>query len=308
MPRSILIISFIFICLVTFSSCATTRPAIGIPKQPPPTPKMKIKPEVALVLGGGGARGYAHIGVIKVLQQAGVPINLIVGASAGSLIGAIYADSANAKQLQNIMLNTDLSSFVDVSSANLKGLISGSQLETFLMRHMHAKTFKQLKIKFIAVATNLKTGAPVMLDSGPIAPAITASTAIPGLLQPVHLYGKTLVDGGMTDPVPVDVAKKFHPKVIIAVNIGEALPAKMPETSVGVYDRAYDISWQKLEKLSEHGANIIIHPPVGDTNMFNVWDKKAMILAGEEAAKKALPQILKLLKKDGITAKTKSLT
>ncbi|OGT33201.1 MAG: hypothetical protein A3C44_06430 [Gammaproteobacteria bacterium RIFCSPHIGHO2_02_FULL_39_13] len=299
--KTIFKLSTIFLIISLLCACAGTRPNIVVPLQQPKPLVLQKTPRVALVLGAGGARGFAHAGVVSVLQRAGVPIDLIVGSSVGSFYGALLADSGNAKTAGKIMLSANFWNIADIANIpSLKGLIQGYHYEKFLLHHMRARWFNQLKIPLVIVTTNLKTGKEWVISSGPIAPAAEASSAIPGAVKVAHLYGHTLVDGGMTDPIPVDVAKKYHPTVIIAINIAEQLSPEMPWTAIGVYNRAYHISWLTLSKLSEKGADIIIRPQVGTIGMFDVSKKYKLFYIGEMAAYRALPRIRKLLRAKGI--------
>jgi NTE family protein len=251
---------------------------------------------VALVLGSGGARGYAHIGVIKELEKAGVPIDLIVGASSGSIIGALYADSADADKLESIMISAHFTTFVDIHLLPGKGgIISGSSEQKFLSAHLIARNFEDLKIPMVSVATNLQNGEPVILSKGALLPAITASTALPGLVRPVHLDNLTLIDGGVAEPIPVAIAKNYHPQVIIAVNISGSLTNETPSFAYSIYKTANDIMWQRFSNYSAKGADIIIQPKVGHAGTFDLKSKAILIKVGEEATHEALPQIKQLL-------------
>jgi len=224
-------------------------------------------------------------------------------------MGSLYADSADANKVQNIMMHAGFWDLADISNLpSLKGPIEGYRFQKFLLQHMQARTFRQLSVKFIVVATNLKNGRLVILDSGPVAPAVEASAAIPGVVQPVHLYGNILIDGSMVDPIPVDIALRYHPKVIIAVNIAKELPKRLPLTALGIYDRAYKFSWLQLSRLSERGATIIIRPHVGDVGTLEIAQKHKMLIAGERAARRMLPAIKRLLKKKGIPLQHKNKT
>ncbi len=256
---------------------------------------------VALVLGSGGARGYAHIGVIKELEKAGVPIDLIVGASSGSLIGALYADSADADKLESIMMTAHFTTFVDVHLLpGQGGIISGSSEQKFLVAHLNARDFADLKIPMVAVATNLQNGEPVILSKGALLPAITASTALPGLVRPVHLNNLTLIDGGVAEPIPVAIAKKYHPQVIIAINISGSLDSETPTFAYSIYKTANEIMWQRFSNYSAKDADIVIKPDVGRVGTFDLQNKAIMIKVGMDAAHQALPQIKQLLHKQHI--------
>lgn len=289
----------LFILLITFSPSGDLK--FNAPKILPPSLQLTKEPRVALVLGSGGARGYASVGVIKVLHKAGIPIDLIVGASSGSIIGGIYADSGDAMQLEKIMMHSGYGDFIDISFLHpFAGPISGATELNFLLTKMRSRNFNDLKIKLVVVATDLKTGQAVTLDSGPVAPAIVASTALPGLVRPVKLYGYELIDGGVVEPVPVSVAKLYHPKVIIAVDVSPELDETLPGEAYGIYSRAYQIMWRRLVELTLQGADVIIHPKVGQTGTFAIYQRKQMEKVGEEAAQKMLPEIQRILKQKGV--------
>ncbi len=295
----------ILVLILGLYACAGTLPNINLPNTPPPPPPLKVKPpRVALVLGSGGARGYAHLGVLQVLQKAGVPIDLIVGASAGSFVGSLFADNESAQKTYQIMMKAGFWDLADVSNVpSMSGVIQGYHYEKFLLHNMQAKTFRQLKIKLLMATTDLNTGKTYVIQSGPVAPAALASAAIPGAVRPIKLYGHVLIDGGVAAPVPVAIAKRYHPKIIIAVNISEQLQNDSPYTAVGILSRANSIMWKHLTKASEKGANIIIRPNVGQTGTFDMSRKHAMYLDGVKAARAELPSILKLLKAKHIPLK-----
>ena len=290
---------FIQILFISFLACATscaTHPEIRVPKNSPPPMVMKTQPRVALVLGGGGARGYAHIGVLKVLKEAGLEFDLIVGTSVGSLVGALYADSKNPEQIRQVMLNAGFFDFADFAAyPPLKAPITGNKYQHFILKNIKANHFKDLKIPFVSTATDLETGEQVVHSSGPLAPAINASSAMPGAMRPVELYGRLLTDGSMYAPVAVNVAKRYKPKFIIAVNVHSDLPPKMPSTFAGVLHRAFSISWYRLGVLTAEGADVVIHPELGNGGPFGIHKKQFYYEQGVKAARAALPEIQKRL-------------
>ncbi len=292
---------FSLLLVLLLAACAGVPPNIQIPKMPPPPPQLVSRPRVVLVLGSGGARGYAHLGVFQVLKKAGVPIDLIVGVSAGSIFGAVYSDNNSFAKTYRIMMSANFWDFADVNNVpHTSGFVRGYHLERFLLHNMRARQFKQLKNKLVVATTNLSSGETYLVQSGPIAPAILASAALPGLVDPVHLYHQVLVDGGVAQPVPVEVAQHFHPQVIIAVNISQQLSPRIPWFSYSIYSRAYDIIWKRLSEENERGASVVIRPQVGDLSTFDLQDKHWLYQQGRVAALKALPQILRLLKQHHI--------
>lgn len=287
--------------LLTLNGCAGFAPEITIPDSPPKPKPMSARPDIALVLGGGGARGYAHIGVLRALKEAHIPINLIVGTSVGSFVGALYADNPNPYSLEILMLKQGFWDFADLSNVpSLRGVMQGYRFQKFLMGVMSAKTFAQLKIKLVVVTTDLQKGTRFIIESGPIPPAVLASAAIPGVVQPVHLYHRILVDGGVVDNVAVDVAKSYHPKMIIAVSLSSDLSQDLPSTSAGILNRSYSITLSKLVQYRESGADVLIKPLLFHIGMFDLDHKQYLIDAGYNATRKQLPEILQLMKEKGI--------
>lgn len=296
--KKLLIILFTIILV----GCAAPKPMIFIPQQAPAIAKAP-PPRIVLVLGGGGARGLAHLGVLKVLQQNRIPIDMIVAADSGSIVGALYADNPSIPQIRNTLLNAEPSQLIDISALHLlEGPVTGNALQNFMLAHVRARNFEQLRTRLVTTALDIRTGQTITLASGPIAPAVNASCALPPYFHPVKLYGHTLVDGAITDPVPVDVAKTFNPKIIIAVNLAATLPSDMPTSNVGVYDRSMLISDEQFSSFSDEAANVIIHPAVADVSTPNRQQRFALIQAGENAALKALPKICAILQKNYIAS------
>lgn len=295
------LIPIILLALLS-SNCTPIRPPMDIPKHPPAPRDIEQNLDVAIALGSGGAKGYAHLGVLNVLADAGIPINLIAGSSAGSLVGALYADHGSVNQAYHAMMPAGLWAFADIDTTpNQMGFVSGHKLEQFLFNNMEGRTFKDLKIPLLIATTNMLTGKAYLIRSGPIPPAVDASASVPGLVVPTKLYGKMLIDGGVANPVPVDILQPFHPKMIIAVDISASLPKDPPSSALKVYHRAYDIMWIELTKISRKQADVIIHPHIGaDVSMFAITKKCLLYKRGQEAATKALPDILKIMEERGI--------
>jgi NTE family protein len=292
---------FLSVLALVLMSCALRPPNIAIPKKLPPVQQPKRPIRVALVLGSGGARGYAHLGVLRVLAKAGVPIDFVAGASVGSIVGALYADHGRWQEAYNAMMLANFWTFADISVIpHLSGIMTGYHLQDFLFKHLSAKSFAKLHVPLAVVTTDLLTGKEFVIQSGPIVPAATASSSIPGLVQPAHLYGRTLVDGGVVDPVPVDIARRYHPKLIIAVGIGSQLSRVLPVVNVEILSRSMAIMGHKLSKISAKRADVLISPKLAQSGTFDVSNARFLIHQGEVAAKKALPKILRLMKQRGI--------
>ena len=278
--------TFAAVALAVLAGCAgggagTLRPTTG------------TRPKVGLALGGGGARGFAEIGVIRVLEREKIPIDVVVGTSVGSLIGALYADTGRSLDLEYSALmvtNEDLFDYKALAILS-GGFVQGERLEEFLTGHLKHQDIEKMALPFAAVATELRTGTTVVFQRGPIARAVHASSAIPGVFVPVTIDNRTLVDGGVTNPVPADVARSLGATVVIAVAIPSAAPAKPPVTPIEVAYHAITVMAAEIGRLRAREADVVITPNVGDTAYDDFSNKKQLIEAGEAAALAALPEI-----------------
>lgn len=269
---------------------------VYLPKtKPPALPKpapIKRPVKVALVLGAGGSKGIAHLAVLEVLEQAGVDIDLIVSSSAGSFIGAFYADYKDSKTLKNLFLKVKRDDLVRVGYIPWRfGFIQGLRLRSFLREHLHARTFKQLKIPLRIVTTDLHYGQLVVLGGGPLIPAIHASSAVPGLFIPVNYAGRTFIDGAVINPLPVSVAKRYHPTLTIAVDISPPLPRELPRHLFGVVRRSWDISYMYMTRHEAIKADVLIKPKIPVFDPLDMSTFPEMYKIGRKAAIKVLPKI-----------------
>lgn len=184
-------------------ACATPPPEPPVaPPSPPPVVKPAAPPRLALVLGGGAARGFAHIGVIKALEAQGIKVDMVAGTSAGSVVGALYASGLNGFQLQRLAMDLDEDNFTDWSLPN-RGLLRGEALQAFIDHSVHRQPLERLAKPLGVVATDLHSGERVVFRSGDTGMAVRASSAVPGVFKPVAIQGRQYVDGGLTSPVPV---------------------------------------------------------------------------------------------------------
>ncbi|HEX9082333.1 MAG TPA: patatin-like phospholipase family protein [Holophagaceae bacterium] len=287
-----------FMGLALLAACQAPAPlpppppvvqAPPVPQGPPP------KPKIALVLGGGAARGFAHVGVIRALEQEKIPVDLIVGTSVGSLIGAIYASDASSFDLEWTafqLQKDDLFDFGVFNALTGMGFAKGDKLEAWVKGHVKTANIEQMKIPFAAVATDLNWGYKVVLDKGSVARAIRASAAIPGVFQPVQHQGKILVDGGVVDNIPIDVAREKGADLVIAVDISANLGNTNITNLVDVTLQATNIMFALNVAQSKKGADVLITPQgIGDVGMLDFTQKRRCMQAGIDAAQKALPAI-----------------
>lgn len=274
--------------LAAFAGCAGA--GVGAGAWPPAG---ETRPRVGLALGGGGARGFAEVGVIRALEREKVPIDLIVGTSVGSLIGALYADTGKSLDLEFSALTVTNEDLFDYKALAILsgGFVKGDRLEEFLRARLKNQNIESMALPFAAVATELRTGATVVFSRGPAARAVHASAAIPGVFVPVTIDGRIFVDGGVTDPVPADVARTLGADVVIAVAIPSVVPTKPPSSPIEVAYHAVTIMAAEIGRLRAREADVVITPAVGDTAYDDFTRKKQLIEAGEAAALAAMPAI-----------------
>ncbi len=256
---------------------------------------LRKKVKVGLVLGSGGAKGLSHVGVIKVLEQEGIPIDVIAGSSIGALVGGLYAATRDISAVEQLALKTnwkELISLIDPSWRH--GLMGGDKIKKFIEKQVGNITFSDLKIPFIAVATDLKTAKPVIMREGDVSFAIRSSIAIPLVFKPVVYGDALLVDGGLSLPLPVSVVKEMGADMVIAIDLYADYYAQTKEASVSFTKLSGDIFNLlrfHLAKENRKGADIIVTPRVSATrwsSLFTSEKTKAVILAGEEAMRERL--------------------
>jgi len=288
------------ITIVSSLGCVNhSRQNIEAPDFPPsPTPMKPVK--VALVLSSGGFRGVAHIGVIEVLEEHNIPIDLIVGTSAGSFIGAFYADEPNAKSLKTKLMQARYETLIDTSWMNAArtpfcptGPIRGWALQKFMLTNMRSRNFEDLKIPLIVVATSIVNNQAVTLQTGPIIPAVHASSALPPYFAPVHVYQDIFVDGGVIAPVPVQFARKYKPQLVIAVDISKRPSLTQATNAFQIAVRALDISRDELARWQAATADIVIRPDIIGYGSFEDEYNQEFYLAGRRAALEQIDSIQK---------------
>jgi NTE family protein len=276
-------------------------PVVVAPPQPQPRPQgPPPKPKIALVLGGGAARGFAHIGVIRTLEQEKIPVDLVVGTSVGSLIGAIYAADRNSFELEWTafqLQKEDLFDFGVLSTVAGMGFAKGDKLEAWVKGHIKPANIEQLKIPFAAVATDLNWGQKVVLDRGSVARAVRASSAIPGVFQPVQHQGKILVDGGVVDNIPISVARARGADIVIAVDISANVGNTDITNLLGVSLQAANIMFALNVEHSKKDADVLISPAIGDVGTLDFTQKKRCMAAGIVAAQQSMPAIRQAIDK-----------
>ena len=255
----------------------------------PAEAKPVLRPKVGVALGGGFARGVAHIGVLHVLEEHGIKIDYISGTSAGALAGIAYASGLPFKEVVNRAASLRFGMFGQWKFSWL-GLASNQRLEFYPKRYLNISTFEELRIPFTIAATDLITGEPVYFDQGPLGPPLRASCAYPGLFQPVQYQGHTLVDGFVGATVPVEAVAKMGADVIIAVFLDSEAMIK-PTNFTDVIGRSFTIIQRHADLAWRTRADVVIEPRVREFAWDDFVRTPELVAAGEEAALAALPRL-----------------
>ena len=275
---------------------------------------------IGLALGSGGAKGLAHIGVIKVLEKNNIPIDFIAGSSIGALIGGFYSATKDIKRIEEIALSTNWRQLLSLIDPSLRrGLIKGEKIKKFIETHIGKVKFRDLKIPLSVIATDLKTGEIIPISQGEVTSAIRASISFPLIFRPVEREGRLLADGGLSLPIPVEVVNKMGAGLVIAVNLDADYFTNRSNNKTGL--GFYEIASNSINLLCYHlarwnvkDADVVVEPKLSIKMGIVHWNKfldgRDIILAGELAMKKKLPQLQKLIyqkSKDSLMSKHSEL-
>jgi NTE family protein len=245
---------------------------------------------VGIALGGGAAKGFAHIGVIKMLEANGLAPDVVAGTSAGSVVGALYASGMNAFDLQQKAVALDEASIRDLQLSS-GGLLLGQKLQDFVNEKVHGQPLERLAKPFAAVATRLEDGERTVFVRGNTGQAVRASSSVPGVFQSVSIGKYHFVDGGLVSPVPVDAARQLGADVVVAVDISNKARGQAPTGMLGTIGQSIAIMGQKLGEAELSRADVIVRPQVLDIGGADFSQRASAILEGERAALAAIPQL-----------------
>ena len=285
----------LIILILVFTSCTVKeiqQPPLVI--QPPIQPPSKPA-KIALVLGAGSSKGFAHIGVLKILESNRIPIHMIVGTSVGSVVGSLYAYGIDAFSLQRLAISVNQGDIVDPLVIPSNGFIKGEKLEEFVNKLVKNTPMEKLKIPFYAVAADLGKGGEMIFGKGNTGTAVRASCSIPGIFRPVKISDKVYVDGGVVSPVAVEAAKRLGADVVIAVDVSSGVERTVPEGTIETILQSINIMYSKLGAIQACQADVVIKPKVGHIGSADFSKKHEAVLEGEKAAIEALPQIMAIL-------------
>ncbi len=280
---------------LVLAACPSTSTLPKTPTQPTPPVQAKPQAVIAVALGGGASKGFAHIGILKVLKENKIPVKVVTGTSAGSLVGSLYASGMSPDRLEleaEILGKTDL---VDLTLST-SGFIKGQALQDYINRKVGNRPIEQFPVKFAAVATDFETGKAVAFNRGNAGQAVRASASIPNVFQPAVIANRRYVDGGLSQPVPVSAAKAQGANFVIAIDIS-ARPSKNTQAGFFSYlDQTLNIMSTGALHSELSKADVVIKPPVLELGAIGGFDQKSRaIRAGEAAARAALPEIKRKL-------------
>ena len=280
--------------LIATFALAITACDFGTKKPPVTTTPKARQPVIAIALGGGGAKGFAHIGVIKVLESHGIKAQIVTGTSAGSFVGSLYASGKTPYQLQDIALKLEESDIRDLTVSR-QGFLVGQKLQDYVNKHVANIPMENFPKRFAAVATELSSGKRVDFIKGNVGQAVRASCSIPNVFIPATIAGKQYVDGGLVSPIPVETAKSMGADIVIAVDISARPKGDKGMNVLGLLDQTLNIMGQQSINHELSLANIVIKPEVGHLGVLDLNARHESILAGERAAQQQIPKIKQIL-------------
>jgi len=287
---------FAIAILLLLGTTACTSPQVT----PPPVVERPAA-KIALALGGGAARGFAHIGVIKALEAQGISADIVVGTSAGSVVASLYAAGLNGFQIQELSMNMNEDQILDGSGmykcvvetvvSNKRGCIKGQALQDFVNRNVHGLPMEKLNKTFAAVATNLQTGEMVVFRTGNTGMAVRASSSVPVFFEPVTINGQEYVDGGLVAPVPSSVARSLGADFVIAVDISDRPQDKNTTGITDIMWQTFSIFGQTINRHEHSSADIIIRPVTYGLPSTDASGRNKAVLEGEKAVAAILPEL-----------------
>jgi len=263
----------------------TPPPVVVTPPAPPPKP-----PKIGLALGGGAARGFAHIGVIQVLEEAGIQADLVVGTSAGSLVAALHASGKSGREMAALAQSMDEGAITDWSFPG-RGLIRGEALARYVREQTGARPIEQMKLPLGIVATDLDSGAPILFQRGDTGMAVRASSAVPAVFQPVRIGSREYVDGGLVSPVPVRFARQMGAQLVIAVDISTPPDGAATGDAFRMLLQTFAIMGRSINQFELRDADIVMRPALVGVGSADFAARSRSIAAGREAALALLPAL-----------------
>lgn len=277
--------------LLGAGALAAAGAAASAQAQPRGVERSGPTPKWALVLGGGTARGFAHIGVLKVLVQNGLMPDLVVGCSAGALVGALFAAGIAPHQLEELAVRVKDNEIADLVNGNKRGMVAGEALQNFVNRQVRQARIEQFKTPFAALATNLTAGEAAVFTAGDAGLAVRASSSIPAIFIPARIQEQEFVDGGLISPMPIRTARDLGATTVVAVSLNSGAQPGNPAGLFELLMQSFEIMSASITRLELRDADVVIKPDLTRIAFTDFTSRNLMITLGEQAAKRALPTL-----------------
>ncbi len=288
----------VLVSAVVLTGCSTAPKDVSPPDVPVlapvtvPVVAVKIPPRIGLALGGGAARGFAHVGVIQILEEAGIRPTLVTGTSAGSLVAAIYASGKNGKQLQHVAETMEEVTIADWTLPLFnRGMFRGDALAKYVNGQVSARLIQDMPLPLGIVATDLNSGQSMLFQRGDTGTAVRASSAVPAVFQPVKISGRDYVDGGLVSPVPVRAARKMGAELVIAVDISSPPDSNLAGGTLDVLLQTFSIMGSSINSFELKDADVVVRPVLTGISSSDFSARKRSIEAGRQAMLQMLPQL-----------------
>lgn len=281
----------VLLLVLVLAGC--TAGPVAMPESPVAVPEpVKRAPRIGLALGGGAARGFAHVGVIQVLEEAGIRPTLVTGTSAGSLVAALYASGRTGAQLQQVAESMEEATFADWTLPIFsRGLLRGDALARYVHAQVGGRLIEDLPLPLGIVATDLNSGQGVLFQRGDTATAVRASSAVPAVFQPVRVAGREYVDGGLVSPVPVRYARQMGAELVIAVDISNVPDANPAGDTLQILLQTFTIMGRSINNWELRDADVVVRPALNGVASADFNARRRSIQAGRVAMQQLLPQL-----------------
>jgi len=281
------------LCVAILAGCSTRGPVVKVEEEgKPEAMAVKRVPKFGLVLGGGAARGFAHVGVIQVLEEAGIKPDLVVGTSAGSLVAAFYASGKNGAQLQKVAETMEEATITDWTVPLFgRGMMRGDALGRYVNLHTGNRLIEDLKMPLGIVATDLRTGDGVLFQRGDLGTAVRASSSVPSVFEPVRIGNREFVDGGLASPVPVRYARQMGAEYVLAVDISSLPEAGKTGDMFQILMQTFTIMGKSINQFELRNADLVVRPALGNVGSAEFSARRKSIEAGRAAMLQALPKL-----------------
>lgn len=280
------------------AGCASAPKPPATPAAPPAVAVPKPPLRVGLALGGGAARGFAHVGVIQVLEEAGIKPALVVGTSAGSLVAALYASGRNGQQLQVVALNMEEAAFADWTLPIFsRGVLRGEALARYVNSQVGNRLIENMALPLGIVATDLQSGQGILFRRGDTGTAVRASSAVPAVFLPVRINNREYVDGGLVSPVPVRYTREMGAEFVIAVDISSAPEGNPSADPLQILLQTFAIMGRSINSWELRDADLVVRPALSGMGSGDFAGKRRAIDAGRAAMQAALPQLKAAMEK-----------